>query len=228
MAPTGCEKVVLGLWSLGMKNILEALQWRYATKEFDLNQALAPELLETILESARLAPSSFGIEAWKFLVIENPALRQQLRAVAFDQAKVTDSPVLVVLARRTDIRQNIARELMERTAATQGLQVSDLAPFQAMVDGRIAGASDAELDAWARAQVYIPLGMMLETAALLGVDAGPMEGFMPTEVDKILGLTEQNLAATAMVAFGYRSATDAYATRPKVRRPASEVIEYRR
>lgn len=208
------------------EHILAAMRWRYAVKEFDSTKPLAPEHAATIVEAARLAPSSLGIEPWKFLIIENTTLRQQLREAAYGQSKVTDAPLLIVLARRTDVRANISRELMERTAAAQGVTIADLAAYQAMVDGRIAASSDEELDAWARSQVYIPLGIMVETAALLQVDACPMEGFSVEKVNDLLGLPEKNLCATAMIAFGYRAATDIAAQRPKVRRATHEVIEH--
>ncbi len=179
----------------------------------------------TILESGRLAPSSFGIEPWKFFVIENPDIRAKIRAVGFDQPKITDASHLVVIARRTDAREHIADELIERTAAQQHVDASNLDGLKQMVSGAVAGRSDEELDAWIRSQVYIPLGIMVETAALLGVDAGPMEGFMPHKVDAVLGLTENHLTATTMLALGYRG-QDSGAERPKVRRAFEEVVEF--
>lgn len=204
--------------------IIEALKWRYATKVFDPNKRVSDEDFKTILESARFAPSSLGIEAWKFLVIENPEVRSKLRAVGYDQPKITDASHLVVIARRTDVRESITKELIDRTAKQQGVEASKLEGLEQMVKGAIASRSDAELDAWVRSQAYIPLGIMVETAALLGVDAGPMEGFMPPEVDKILGLSQKHLASTTMIAFGYRG-EDPAAKRPKVRRAFEEVVE---
>ncbi len=204
--------------------IIEALNWRYAAKVFDSNKRVSEEDFKTILESARLAPCSLGIEAWKFLVIENPEMRAKIRAVGYDQPKITDASHLVVIARRTDVRESITKELIERTAKQQGVEPSKLEGLEQMVKGVIASRSDVELDAWVRSQAYIPLGIMIETAALLGVDAGPMEGFMPPEVDKILGLEEKHLASTTMIAFGYRG-EDPAAKRPKVRRSFEEVVE---
>jgi nitroreductase len=119
----------------------------------------------------------------------------------------------------------MTQELLERTAKIQGVEVVSLEGLKQMVVGSMAGKSDAEVDAWVRAQVYIPLGIMIETAALLGIDAGPMEGFMPAGVDEVLGLKEKNLTATSMIAFGYRG-EDSAAKRPKVRRPFDEVVEF--
>ena len=203
----------------------KALSWRYAVKTFDPAQKITDAELHTILESGRMAPSSLGIEPWKFIVVSDPDIQAKMRTASYDQSKVSDASHVVVLARRTDVRENIARELLERTAKAQGKDTSELKEQGDMVTGTIASKSDAELDAWVRAQTYIPLGMMVETAALLGVDTGPMEGFSPDEIDTILGLKEKNLRATTMLALGRRG-TDAFAAFPKTRRDFNEVVEF--
>ena len=203
----------------------KALSWRYAVKTFDPAQKITDAELHTILESGRMAPSSLGIEPWKFIVVSDPDIQAKMRTASYDQSKVSDASHVVVLARRTDVRENIVCELLERTAKAQGKDTSELKEQGDMVTGTIASKSDAELDAWVRAQTYIPLGMMVETAALLGVDTGPMEGFSPDEIDTILGLKEKNLRATTMLALG-RLGADAFAAIPKIRRDFNEVVEF--
>lgn len=206
------------------ETILKALNWRYAAKIFDPSKPVSEEDFGTILESARLAPSAFGIEPWKFFVIENPEVRAKLRAVGYDQPKITDASKLVVIAYRTDMAVNGANELITRTAVQQGVGEESLMGLRSMVEGSMSRGEE-QVRIWAKAQAYIPLGMMIETAALLGVDAGPMEGFDPAGVDEVLGLKEQNLASTSMIAFGYRG-EDPAALRPKVRRVFEEVVEF--
>lgn len=207
------------------QKIIEALQWRFATKIFDSSKKVSESNLKAILESARLAPSSFGVEAWKFIVVENPELRAKLRAVAYDQPKVTDASHLVVLARRTD-SENIVPELIARTATAQGKTEDDLAGLKKMVDTTVTYKHAANtFDAWAGAQTYIALGIMVETASLLGIDNGPMEGFDPAHVDEILGLKAKNLASVTMLALGYRG-DDPYAKLPKTRRDFDDVVEF--
>lgn len=204
--------------------IIEALKNRYATKVFDTNKKVSESDLQTILESARLAPSSFGIEAWKFLVVNNPEIRAQLRAAGYDQPKFTDASHLIVLARRTD-SENISNELIERTAATQGVTAENLAGLNQMVEGSIAFKTGTNtFDSWTAAQTYIALGIMVETAALMGIDSCPMEGFDAQKVDEILGLADKNLAVVTILALGYRG-DDAYATLPKTRRDLDDVVE---
>lgn len=202
------------------ETILKALQWRYAVKIFDSSKKVAEKDLNTILESGRLAPSSIGLEPWVFLVVENSEIRAKLRAVAYDQSKVTDASHLVVIAYRTDAAA-MPGELIARAAEQEKVAPESLVGLRQMAEGGVSRPNAAE---WLRRQAYIPLGMMLETAALLNVDAGPMEGFDNAKVDELLGLAGKNLASTAMIGFGYRG-DDPAAKRHKVRRPFAEVVQ---
>ncbi len=207
------------------QSITKALAWRFAVRTFDPTESIKKEDLTTILESGRLAPSSFGIEPWKFIVVENKEVRAKLRAAGYDQPKITDASALIVIARRTDMRQNIMDELVARTAKAQGVSIESLTGFKQMLDGAVASKDDTELDAWARAQAYIPLGIMIAAASILGIDSGPMEGFDPVKVGEILGLEAKHMKATTMLALGYRG-DDAGAVRPKARRDFESVVEF--
>lgn len=207
------------------EQILKALGWRYAVQNFDGTKKIGENDLETILESGRLTPSSFGLEPWKFIVIENVEIRQKIQAASYGQPKVSEASHLVVIARRTDAREKIVGERIARTAKIQNQEESSLDGFKQMLDGVIASRDDAALDAWNARQAYIALGMMMETASLLSVDNAAMEGFDPSAVDEILGLKEKNLTSTVMLALGYRG-EDTSAERPKVRRDFDEVVEF--
>lgn len=201
------------------------MRHRYAVQTFDATKRVSDDNLRTILEAGRLSPSAFGVEPWRFLVVENTEIRAKLREASYGQPKVTDASHLIVIARRTDAREKIADELIDRTAKTHGKDPSELAGLRQMVEGGISAKDDAQLDAWVRAQTYIPLGIMVEAAALLGVDSGPMEGFDPAAVDAILGLADQHLTATTMLALGTRG-DDPAASRPKVRRAFEETVTF--
>ena len=205
------------------KEILDAMHWRYATKVYDPSKKVSREDLMTILEAGRLAPSSIGLEGWKFIVVENPEIRLKLREAAYGQPKVTDATYIVVIARRTD-GENLAQELVMRAAKQQGVSEESLDGLRKMAEGGV-NMPQSNLDAYLMAQTYIPLGIMVETAALLKIDGGPMGGFDPAKVDEILGLASKNLKSTTMFAIGYRG-EDPAATRPKVRREFDEVVEF--
>jgi nitroreductase len=205
------------------EEIISALEVRYAVKVFDPAKKVSDDDIATILESGRLSPSSFGFEPWKFFVVTNPDVRAKLRAVGYDQTKITDASHLIVIAYRTD-PDALVDELITRAAAAQGKEKSELAGFEKMAAGAINGMQGEAGEQWFKAQTYIPLGIMIETAALLGIDTCPMEGFDAEQVNAILGLKEKNLRVATMLAVGYRG-NDPYAASPKVRRAHDEVIE---
>lgn len=207
------------------ERVITALNWRYATKVFDKNKKINEEDLHTILESARLSPSSIGIEAWKFLVIKNESIRAQIFE-ASKQPKVLDASHLIVITYRTDVIENIIKERLERTAKIQNQKIEELSGLKNTLEKDInEKAQNKELESWVRAQAYIPLGIMIETSSLLGIDNGPMEGFNAQKVDEILGLKEKNLKSITMLALGYRG-EDPASARPKVRRDFGDVIEF--
>ncbi len=208
------------------EEIISALNWRYATKVFDKNKKVSTEDIHTILESARLSPSSNGIEMWKFIVVENEEIRAKLRAVGYDQSKITDASHLVVIAYRTDAVENLSKERVERVAKIQNQDITELAGYKDSLDNGVTQkVQNGTLESWIKAQAYIPLGLMMETAALLHIDNCAMEGFQPDKVDEILNLKNENLKSTTMLALGYRGEDD-FSKKPKVRRAWGEVVKF--
>lgn len=206
------------------KDIISALNWRYATKSFDPLKKVSETDLNTILESMRLSASSFGLQPWKFVVVSNPALRTKIRAAAWDQAQITDASHLIVLVVRKDINAALVDTYMKSIADTRGMQVSDLKGFADMIKGSITAKGPEGAQAWAARQVYIPLGTALLSAATMGIDACPMEGFDPAQVDTILGLDKLGLQSLAFLTLGYRSAADTTAVYKKARFTKNDVV----
>lgn len=205
------------------EKIKHALQWRYAVQEFDTTKKLEPELLRAILDAGRLAPSSDGFEPWTFIVVGNPEVRQKLREAGNNQPKITEASHLVVVTYKTDTDATIA-DNVRRAAEAQGVSPEDLQGMRDYLAGGVTRRQNAGvLDAWLKSQTYIPLGMMIETAALLGVDGGPMEGFNPQKVEEILDLPSKHLKVATMLALGYRKVDPA---RPKVRQSFDEVVQF--
>lgn len=203
------------------QTIADALHFRFATKKFDTTRKLDDATVNAILESGRLAPSSYGLQPWKFIVVENPEVRTKLKAAAYGQAQVSEASHLVVLCTRKDMSAAHVDNYMQSIHDTRGTSLEHLDGFKQMILGSVAGNSDV-LN-WNRRQVYIALGFMLETAALLGVDSGPIEGFDPKAFDEILGLTTTDYGSVVVLVLG-NSAEDRPTT--KVRFPASQVIEF--
>jgi nitroreductase len=132
---------------------------------------------------------------------------------------------LIVITYRTD-GEKLIEENLKRTMEIQGKTLEELGGYKKMLEGAVTQAQESgKFESWVKAQAYIPLGIMLETAALLRIDAGPMEGFNNELVDEILDLKSKNLKSTSMLALGYRG-EDPASLREKVRRDFKEVVEF--
>lgn len=203
-----------------------ALSWRYATKKFDPARKIPDDTWNTLAEALTLAPSSYGLQPWKFLVIKDPALRARLRPASWNQPQITDASHLVVLCRRTTLTAADVDRYVDRIVEVRGVPKAALNDYRGMMLGSV-NAPNANHSAWNANQVYIALGFFLAAAAMAGVDACPMEGFDKDQYDQILGLSGSGYASTVVAAAGYRAADDAFASMKKVRFPAADLIETR-
>lgn len=207
------------------ETIVQALNWRYATKGYDTTRKIPAALWETLEQSLVLAPSSYGLQPYQFLVVKDEAKRAALRPHSWGQPQITDASHLVVFTARTSLTEEHVKEFIQRTSDVRGVPAEALAGYRDMMVGDLVkGPRGAIIAHWAARQAYIALGELLTTAALLGVDATPIEGFSPTDYDKILGLEGSGYSAVVVAALGYRSADDKYASLPKVRFPAEQLI----
>ena len=214
------------------QTILEQLHWRYATKKFDPAKKIAPELWRAVEEAIVLSPSSYGLQPWKLVVVNTPALRAKLREVSYGQPQITDASHLVVFCRRAHLDEAYVDRYVSRVAEVRGVPHSALKGYRDMMAGSVnnpPGLPGGSIDTYTRAQTYIALGFGLATAALLGIDACPMEGFNPAQYDEVLGLAKENLKASVVATFGYRAADDPTAptNAKKVRHPHEHVVEHR-
>ena len=207
-----------------MTNVLEALKWRYATKQFDVEKKLSAEQLATLKEALRLAPSSFGLQPWHFVIVENTEMRSKLRVAGYDQPQITDASHLIVLATEKNVNAALVEKYIESIASTKHIPVEALAGFSGMLNGAIGMKGEAGAAEWAARQVYIALGVLLTTAAVERIDAAPMEGFDPAQFDTIMNLGDRGLTTRAIVAVGFRSASDEAVTAPKVRYSEAELF----
>jgi nitroreductase len=207
-----------------MTDLKTALAWRYATKKFDPSKKVSDADLQSILEAGNLAPTAYGLQPFRVIKIEDPELRSKLREVSYGQPQVTEAGTLLLLARRTDIDEAYITEYVGRIAEIRAMDTADLEGFKATMIGDIAGRTLENKNSWAGRQAYIALGTMIAQASLLGVDTGPMEGFVNSQIDEVLGLKEQNLESLAYLALGYRDEADTFANLKKVRLPNSEFV----
>jgi nitroreductase len=208
--------------------LIASLTWRYAVKRFDPDRRIARDDWAALEQALVLSPSSYGLQPYRFLVIDDPALRTRLRQAAFGQTQVTDADRLVVFAARTDLTRAEVDHFLARTAEVRGVPPAALEPYRrAIVDDLVEGPRHAWIGHWAARQAYLALGNLLTAAATLGIDACPMEGFDPERYDDLLALRADGLHAVVQCALGYRHRDDHHAHEAKVRFPAAELIIHR-
>jgi nitroreductase len=205
--------------------LLNQLNWRYATKQFDSGRKIPAEDWAALEEALLLTPSSYGLQPWNFIVVNDPAVREKLVGVSWGQRQVADASHLVVFAVKNELSEADVEKYIERIAQVRGVPRESLNGFRDMMVGAIVNGMDASRrKAWAARQAYIALGNFLNSAALLGIDACPMEGIEPEKYDEILGLDRQGLSAVVVATAGYRRDDDAYASLKKVRFPKEQVL----
>lgn len=207
--------------------LVDALKWRYATKRFDPAKKIPDEVWAALEQSLVLTPSTFGVQPWKFLVIQDPEVRERLVEASWGQSQVADCSHFVVFALHTDLDAAHVDRHIERTTEVQGVPKEALKGYRdAILRSAQQAREEGKLDAWMSHQVYIALGQFMASAALLGVDTCPMEGLVPEKFDEILGLASQGYHTLCACAAGYRAPSDKYAGIPKVRFKTADVVSY--
>lgn len=208
--------------------LIAAQNRRYATKKFDPQRLISAEIWETLEEALRLSPSSFGLQPWKFIVVENPALREALKPKSWNQNQVVDAARLVVFAVKHPLSAADVDRFVARMAEVHGTPVESHAGYGKVVAGFLENPPyPLDRREWAIRQVYIALGNFMTSAAVLGVDTCPMEGLDPAGYDEVLGLTGTGFQTVVACAAGHRAEGDLHAARTKVRYRREEVFEYR-
>lgn len=208
-----------------MSQIIEDLNWRYATKKYDSSKKVSSTDLDILKNVLALVPTSNGLQPFKFLIIENPELREKLKEKSYNQSQITDASHLIVMCSYKSIDAEFVESYLKLNANHRNLPLENLAGFRSHLHRTVVSKNEEEiLDANSK-QVYIALGHLLHAAAQLRIDASPMEGFESKAYDEILGLSEKNLHATVVCALGYRSEEDAYQFQKKVRKSQDDLFE---
>lgn len=207
------------------KQFLDNLMWRYATKKFDSSKKLSSDQLSLIEESLRLAPSSYGIQPWKFYLIEDITMRERIKEAAYGQSQITDASNIFVLASKIGLSDKDIEVFIKEISETRGVAESDLDEHKNTLLGFISGKSQEWLDNWSARQLYIALGFGLMSAAQNNIDACPMEGFDPDKVSELIGAKQDGYQVKSIMALGFRSPDDSYASLKKVRFSKEKVIK---
>lgn len=204
------------------------LNWRYACKKFDTTKKIREADWNVLVESLRLSASSYGLQPWKFIVVQNPEIRKQLLPWAWGQTPVTDCSHFIVFTYKEKMDEPHIEKFIQQTASVRGIDPNSLLGYKNMMLGDLVNGPRAEIiNWWAQRQTYIAMGTLLTTAAMMEIDTLPMEGLNPSEFDKILKIEGTGWKTVAAVACGYRAADDKYQFGKKVRFNLDEILEIR-
>lgn len=214
--------------TISSEDLLEQLKWRYAVKEFDPGRKIPEELVTALEDALVLTPSSFGLQPWKFFIIEDQAIKDQLPAISWNQPQPKDCSHMVALAIKRNFAEADVVRFIECLARSRGVPVESLEGYKKFAGGFVAqGISEDWIEHWSTHQVYIALGQLMSCAAVLGLDACPMEGIQADKYDEVLGLDAGEYHVVLGCALGYRSENDRYATMAKARFAKEEMLERR-
>ena len=208
------------------QELVRALEWRYATKLFDKANTIPNSAWEALERALILTPTSYGLQPYKFIVITSPEKRAELLSHSRNQRQVVDCSHYVVFTARTKLSEADVNRWVRRLAEIRGASADSLSAYRGMMVGDVVHGLRGKVGhEWATRQAYIALGNLMTSAAVLGIDACPMEGIVPAEYDRVLGLANTGFSTVVACALGYRAENDRYAKLPKARFAASELIQ---
>lgn len=208
-----------------MSDLIQKLQWRYATKKMNPLKAVPPEKVERILEAARLAPTSSGLQPYEIIVVTSKELREKIKPIAWNQGQITDCSHLLVFAAWDNYTPERINAMFDLVNEQRGFTSEGWENYRKMLLSNYPGRDPQVNFEHAARQAYIGLGAALIAAAFEEVDSTPMEGFDPKALDEILGLGSRGLRSVAILPLGYREeANDWLVNLKKVRRPREEFI----
>ncbi|MBF4471323.1 NAD(P)H-dependent oxidoreductase [Flavobacterium sp. HJJ] len=207
-----------------MSNFLNNQNWRYATKKFDATKKVSAEDLNTLKEAIRLSSSSYGLQPYKVIIVENPELRAQLQPAAWGQTQIVDASHLFIFANDTNIGDEAIDEFLNAISVERETPLEALAGYGEFMKSKISTLEPSLKNIWTSKQTYLALGNLLNAAAELKIDVTPMEGFVPAQVNEILGLDKLNLNASLIATIGYRHEEDGTQFYKKVRKSQEELF----
>jgi len=180
--------------------------------------------METLLEAIRLSASSYGLQPYEVMVIEDPEVRAKLKPAAFGQPQITDASYLLVFAYNTNVDRQYLDKFIKNNSETRNKPVEDFQDLREMIQNSVLTFTEDVKHIWASRQVYIALGNLLSAAADLKIDVCPMEGFDSAEFDELLDLKSKDLKSVTLATVGYRSEADQLKDAKKVRKSKDELF----
>lgn len=205
-------------------NTIKQLEWRYATKKFDATKTLSNTKLKILTEAFNLTATSFGLQTIKLVVVEDKKIRESLVGASYNQKQVLEASHLLVICIQDNVVDADVTSYYNNIKNTRNTPESILKPYREDLIKMMTAMSVKERLQWSTNQAYIALGNLMTVCAIEGIDACPMEGFIPTKFDEILKLDEKKLKSVLLLPVGYRADDDMFSVLKKVRKPLEETV----
>ncbi|PWH82591.1 NAD(P)H-dependent oxidoreductase [Algibacter marinivivus] len=203
---------------------IKQLKWRYATKKFDASKTLPKPKLDIISQAFNLTATSFGLQTIKLVVVENKQTRIPLVEASYGQKQVLDASHLLVICIQDNIENTDITTYYNNIKTIRNTPETILKPYREDLIKMMERKSIEERQKWSTNQAYIALGNLMTVCAIEGIDACPMEGFLPNKFDEILKLNEYGLKSVLLLPVGYRAEDDMFSSFKKVRKPIEETV----
>ena len=214
--------------SISNEQLIEQLKWRYAVKRFDATKKISESDWKTLEEALVLSPSSYGLQPWKFYVVTDENVKKELQPHAWNQPQIVEASHIVVIAAKKDANPETIEKYINRVMEIRGTKPEDLEMLKGMMlNSQKMATENGFINEWSARQCFIALGNILTSAAMLGIDACPMEGFLPPEFDRVLEIDKDGYFSVVVCALGYRdNQQDWLGKLAKVRYENSEVVKH--
>ncbi|MEL1241811.1 NAD(P)H-dependent oxidoreductase [Flavobacterium flavipallidum] len=207
-----------------MSTFIENQNWRYATKKFDASKKISEQDLNTLKEAIRLSSSSYGLQPYKVIIVENPELRAKIQPAAWGQTQIVDASHLIIFANETQVEEQSIDNYIANISATRNIPAEALSGYADFMKSKLLSLPEDTKKIWTSKQTYLALGNLLNAAAELKIDVTPMEGFVPEQVNEILGLDKLGLNTSLIATLGYRHEEDTTQHYKKVRKSKEELF----
>ncbi|HLV14005.1 MAG TPA: NAD(P)H-dependent oxidoreductase [Xanthomarina sp.] len=204
--------------------IINKLQWRYATKAFSPNKIVPTEKLDIIKQAFNLTASSYGLQPIKLVVLADKNLQAKLLEYSFNQKQIIQASHVLILCIQTNIDKEFVTNYFDRVHKIRNTPKHILKPFEEFLIDDFEKKSQKDIENWAINQAYLALGNLMTVCAIEGLDSCPMEGFVPEKYDELLELNKQGLKSVLLLPIGYRDEKDMFAEFKKVRKKITDSI----
>ena len=206
-------------------DIIDYYNWRYATKKFNPNKKIPNTDLELIKESIRLAPTSYGLQLFKVIIIENQVQKDELRKFSYNQSQISDASHLFIFCNSTKVFEKDIDVYIQNKSISQEMPVEENKGYGDFLKKTLLNKDSEKTSVWTKNQTYIALTHLMTACASLKIDSCPIEGFNTALYNEFLDINKKSLSAGVVAAVGYRSESDNSQYYKKVRKSTKDIFE---